>query len=283
MQVSIIIPTYNRGYCLAETIYSVLQQTFTNYELLIIDDGSTDNTGEVISKFPEVHYFLLPKNSGVSYARNFGVAKSAGQYLCFLDSDDLWVPKKLEKQVDFMESNSKYAVCYTNEIWIRNGVRVNPGRKHRKYSGNIFKHCLPLCIVSPSSVMIRSSVFKEVGMFDENMFACEDYDLWLRLSLRHPFYFMDEKLIIKKGGHSDQLSRKYWGMDRFRVYALRKLLRKNKLTNEDYKQVIKNLTQKSKILYQGFMKRNNTHEAAYYRKLIENYKTGLYFDISKPE
>jgi len=269
--VSIVIPTYNRGYCLAEAIRSVLRQTFRDYELLVVDDGSTDDTGAVVKRFPEVRYFRLAENAGVSRARNFGAAKAAGRYLCFLDSDDSWVPEKLRQQVDAMESRRQCAVCYTDEIWIRNGARVNPGKRHRKYSGNIFRQCLPLCIVSPSSAMLRARLFKDAGMFDETLPACEDYDLWLRLSLRHPFHFIDRKLIVKRGGHADQLSRKYWGMDRFRVYALEKLLRENTLAGEDYRHVAETLARKSRVLHQGFLKRHNTRQADYYRTLIEQY------------
>ncbi|MEC7641032.1 MAG: glycosyltransferase [Nitrospinota bacterium] len=275
VQVSIIVPTYNRGYCIAETIYSVSRQTFEHYELLVVDDGSTDQTEKVVNNFPEVRYFRLPENLGVSHARNFGVSKSIGRYLCFLDSDDLWVPEKLQRQMDYMESQSGCNICYTDEVWVRNGIRVNPGKRHRKYSGDIFKHCLPLCIVSPSSAMIRAVVFKEKKIFDETMPACEDYDLWLRLSLHHSFHFIDEKLVIKKGGHPDQLSQKYWGMDRFRVYALEKLLRSDQLKGDNYKRTAETLIQKSRVLYQGFLKRNNRSRADYYHALMEKYKTDL--------
>ncbi|MFQ5672459.1 MAG: glycosyltransferase family 2 protein [Nitrospinales bacterium] len=273
--VSIVIPTYNRAYCLAEAVGSVLRQTFRDYELLVVDDGSTDDTGAVVSRFPEVRYFRLADNAGVSRARNFGASQAVGRYLCFLDSDDSWLPEKLQQQVDAMESRPQCAVCYTDEIWIRNGTRVNPGKRHRKYCGNIFRHCLPLCIVSPSSAMLRARLFKEAGMFDETLPACEDYDLWLRLSLTYPFHFIDRRLIIKRGGHVDQLSRKYWGMDRFRVYALEKLLRENKLGSDDHRHVAETLVRKSRVLLQGFLKRNNTRQADYYRMLIEQHETAF--------
>lgn len=269
--VSIIIPTHNRGYCLRESIGSVLRQGYQNFELILVDDHSTDNTPELVKNFPGLNYIRLPARYGVSKARNTGIKNAQGKYICFLDSDDLWMDQKLGLQVDWMESYPDRQVSYTDEIWIRHGVRVNPMKKHRKYSGNIFKYCLPLCIVSPSSVMLRSSIFEEVGDFDETLPACEDYDLWLRIASRYPIHFMKEKLIVKRGGHPDQLSRKYWGMDRFRVFALQKLIQNNGL-NREYRQLsIKTLAEKCSVLHQGFLKREKTTEAGYYRSLAEFY------------
>ncbi len=268
---TIIIPTFNRAGFLKESVLSVLAQTFTDYELIVIDDGSTDLTQEVMLEFPRVRYVACPENSGVSHARNLGIGMARGRYICFLDSDDLWVKNKLERQIRWMESHSDCQVCYTDEIWIRKGVRVNPMNKHRKYSGDIFAPSLPLCIVSPSSVLMRSSLFDEVGLFDEDLPVCEDYDLWLRISLKYPVHFIEEKLIVKQGGHEDQLSTKYWGMDRFRVVALEKLLRESSLSEERRGLVVKTLLQKCGILVQGFSKRGKVQEAERYQVLIEKY------------
>jgi len=143
--------------------------------------------------------------------------------------------------------------------------------KHQKYSGDIFKQCLRLCIVSPSSVMLRKSLLDEVGGFDESMPVCEDYDLWLRIAVRYPFKFLNDKLIIKRGGHKDQLSRKYWGMDRWRVYALKKLLRSDDLNSEQREWVKEMLIEKSRILIKGFERRGKNQEARIYRKLLGTY------------
>jgi glycosyltransferase involved in cell wall biosynthesis len=210
-------------------------------------------------------------NSGVSHARNLGIGMARGRYICFLDSDDLWVKNKLEAQIRWMESHADCQVCYTDEIWIRKGVRVNQMNKHRKYSGDIFPHCLPLCIVSPSSVLMRSTLFEEVGTFDESMAVCEDYDLWLRIALKYPVHFIEEKLIVKRGGHEDQLSARYWGMDRFRVYSLEKLLREPSLKGEQRSLVIKTLIEKCGILLKGFSKRAKVKEVEYYRELVNRY------------
>jgi len=170
-----------------------------------------------------------------------------------------------------MDSHPECRVCYTDEIWIRRGVRVNPMKKHGKFSGDIFAPSLGLCIVSPSSVMMRSSLFEDVGVFDESMPVCEDYDLWLRIAARHAFYFIDEKLIVKRGGHEDQLSSRYWGMDRFRVQALEKLLRSLPVDDERRGLVIAMLERKCGILIQGFCKRGKMEEADHYRAIIKKY------------
>ena len=277
---TIIIPTFNRADFLKEAIQSVLSQTFTDFELMVVDDGSTDHTGAVMRQFPEIRYVACPLNRGVSQARNLGISLARGRYICFLDSDDLWVENKLEVQIRWMEAQADCRVCYTDEIWIRKGVRVNPMNKHRKHSGDIFPHSLALCIVSPSSVLMRSTLFDEVGVFDEDLPVCEDYDLWLRISLKYPVHYIEEKLILKRGGHEDQLSAKYWGMDRFRVVALEKLLREPSLNGEKRRLVVKTLVQKCGILIQGFAKRGKDKEAAHYRALADHFSRAE--NIEKP-
>ncbi len=270
-KVSIIIPTFNRGYCLAESIRSVLEQSFTNFELIVVDDGSTDNTSEVVRQFPAVQRIRLEENKGVSFARNRGMTKAHGEWIAFLDSDDLWEKDKLATQMKWIEDHPGQHAVYTDEIWIRNGVRVNPMDKHRKYSGHIFRHCLPLCIVSPSSVLLRAELLNEVGGFDESMPVCEDYDLWLRIAKRYPFHFIEKKLIVKRGGHEDQLSRKYWGMDRWRVHALEKLLKANGLDEKQRDGVVAMLIEKCGILANGYGKRGKSQDEKHYRNLAARY------------
>jgi len=267
--VSVIIPSFNRAYCLPECIRSVLGQS--GFELIVVNDGSTDDTVKVLKSFSDIRVIHLANNQGVSYARNQGIEQAKGSLICFLDSDDLWEIGKLEAQVKWMQDHPECQAVYTDEIWIRNGVRVNPMFKHQKYSGDIFKQCLPLCIVSPSSVMLRKTLLDEVGVFDESMPVCEDYDLWLRIAVRYPFTFLNDQLIIKRGGHKDQLSRKYWGMDRWRIYALEKLLRGDDLNSEQREWVKDMLIEKSTILIKGFEKRGKTEEAGIYRNLLAAY------------
>ena len=267
--VSVIIPTFNRAYCVAESIQSVLAQG--ELELIVVNDGSKDATVKELASFPTIQVINLAENRGVSYARNKGLERARGSLICFLDSDDLWEEGKLKAQVQWMQVHPECMAIYTDEIWIRNGVRVNPMKKHQKYSGDIFRQCLPLCIVSPSSLMLRKSVLDEVGGFDELMPVCEDYDLWLRIAVRYSFKFLKEKLILKRGGHRDQLSRKYWGMDRWRVYALDKLLRGDDLNMQQREWVTEMLINKSSILIQGFEKRGKAEEARVYKNLVSHY------------
>ena len=270
-KVSVIVPTYNRADRLERALNSIVSQTYQDFELIVVDDGSTDKTSKLMKSFPKAQYLYIKKNSGVSKARNVGLAFAKGELICFLDSDDLWKEKKIQIQSLWLENNKDSQICYTDEIWVRNGVRVNPMNRHRKYSGDIFRHCLGLCIVSPSSVMIRAKLFDEIGNFDESLPACEDYDLWLRIAVKYAFHFIEEPLIIKYGGHSDQLSRKYWGMDRFRVVALKKLLDQNSLDKEKLKLTRSMFLEKCSILIKGFEKRGKKEDEFFYRELVNKY------------
>jgi glycosyltransferase involved in cell wall biosynthesis len=270
-KVSVIVPTYNRADRLESALHSIVSQTYQDFELIVVDDGSTDKTSKVVDSFPKAQYLNIKKNSGVSKARNVGLAFAKGELICFLDSDDLWNKNKIQIQAHWLGNNMDSQICYTDEIWIRNGVRVNPMNRHRKYSGDIFRHCLGLCIVSPSSVMIRAKLFDEIGNFDESLPACEDYDLWLRIAAKYAFHFIEEPLIIKYGGHADQLSRKYWGMDRFRVVALKKLLDQNSLDKEKLNLTRSAFLKKCTILIKGFEKRGKKEDEFFYRELVNKY------------
>ena len=269
--VSVIIPTFNRADWIKYAIDSVLNQTYSNFELIIVDDGSTDNTRDVIAQYGDSIRYFFQENKGPAAARNLGIINARGSYICFLDSDDQWLKQKLEEQIKLVVVNPEIKVCYTNEIWIRRGVRVNPRKIHQKFSGWIYQRCLPLCIISPSSVMVHQHVFEKVGLFDEKMTVCEDYDLWLRVSHHYPITFIEKPLIIKYGGHEDQLSRKFWGMDIYRVQAMEKMLQQYDLTPEDQKATIEMLCQKCDILANGFFKRGKVKEGQFYLKLKSKY------------
>jgi glycosyltransferase involved in cell wall biosynthesis len=275
---SVIIPTYNRASYLEEAIRSVLDQDHFQssrekdlFELIIIDNDSTDDTRKIIKSFGDkVEYHFLEKR-GVSRARNLGLRLSRGRFIAFLDSDDLWKRDKIRIQMRVMKNLPRTMICYTEEIWIRNGVFANPKKKHKKYSGWIFDKVLPLCLLSLSSALFKREVFDEVGLFDEDLTVCEDYDLGIRLAHRYPFHLVTKPLILKRGGHPDQLSRKYWGMDRFRIKALEKALSLN-LSSKQEHLVRQEIMNKCKILISGFQKRSNLKEAGRYMKILEKYR-----------
>lgn len=273
--ISVIIPTFNRSYCLAETLDSVLGQSFKNFELIVVDDGSTDATPQLLDQYTGRLTYLHISHAGPSAARNAGIGIARGDYIAFLDSDDLWMPRKLERQIEFFFKKSDARICQTEEIWIRNGVRVNPMKKHKKHSGWIFRQCLPLCIVSPSAVMAHRSIFGHIGLFDESMQACEDYDLWLRIAPHYPIYLIDKPLVIKRGGHDDQQSRTVPALDRLRIQTLCKLLGSGTLPAELYGFALAELEKKCAVYANGCRKRGRPDEAAAYDGLPAKYKGSI--------
>ena len=191
--IAVIIPTFNRRSTIKRAIDSVLAQTLAADEIIVVDDGSTDGTADMLRQdYPEL-LLLTQENKGVSTARNAGIKRAGSEWLALLDSDDEWHAQKLSRQIMQLNAKPEYRLIHTDEIWIRNGRRVNQMKKHKKYGGRIFRHCLPLCAMSPSSVLIHASVFEHVGLFDEYLPVCEDYDMWLRVCARYPVLLVDEK------------------------------------------------------------------------------------------
>ncbi len=262
MDLSVIIPTHNRRALLERALASVLAQTAPATELIVVDDGSRDDTAAAVqARFPAVRYLWQP-NRGVSAARNRGIAAARCEWLAFLDSDDEWLPHKLERQCAALARAPDFAVCHTDEVWIRGGRRVNARRRHAKSGGHIFRRCLPLCVISPSSVLIHRRVIDAVGAFDESLSACEDYELWLRVCAHYPVLFLAEPLIVKHGGHADQLSRRYPAMDRFRIAALERILHTAELAPGDRRAALEVLRQKLSIYAGGAVKRGRWDEVA---------------------
>ena len=257
-EISVIIPTYNRCDLLKRAINSVIKQTITPKEIIIVDNGSTDQTYQMVSSlFPEINYFI-EKKRGVSAARNKGILESKSKWIAFLDSDDAWKPTKLEKQMEYSVFNQdKYRIIHTDETWYRNKKFLNQLKKHKKSGGNIFKNSLQLCCISPSSVVLKKQIFDDYGLFDENLEVCEDYDMWIRITSKEEVGFLDSPLVLKYGGHSDQLSKKFWGMDRFRIEALEKNLKNKCFTKIQKKFVLDILIEKLTIVSNGAQKRGN--------------------------
>jgi glycosyltransferase involved in cell wall biosynthesis len=264
--VSVIIPTYNRVAFVQEAVDSVQAQTFRDFEILVVDDGSEDGTPQFLASCRGVRSLRHPTQRGVAAARNLGVAAARGEWLAFLDSDDLWLPAKLARQMAYLENHPGLLLCQTDETWVRQGVRVNKPLTHRKMTGQIFFPSLRRCVVSPSAVIMHRRLFASHGGFDESLPAAEDYDLWLRLGWRYKVGLVPEPLVIKRGGHPDQLSRQ-WGIDRWRIRALEKVLQEPDLPEPYARAARQVLAAKCAVYAQGCEKRGKTAEAAFYRSL----------------
>ena len=269
--VSVILPTFNRAWTLKDAIDSVLFQDYSNIELIIIDDGSDDNTQELLCAYKNKIMVLTQENSGVSDARNAGIKKSKGDFIALLDSDDAWDKRKISCQVDFFKQNPDALICQTEEIWIRNGKRVNPKVKHKKPSGMIFEPSLNLCLVSPSAVMMRRQLFEMKGYFNEDFTVCEDYDLWLRVSSTLPIFLIDKPYTIKRGGHKDQLSN-FHSQDKFRIRSLLNLIRSNNLTQNQAAEAKRVLKKKCIIYGNGCIKHGRKKEGDYYLGIGQSVK-----------
>ena len=268
MNISVVIPSYNRKEFLKRSIDSAINQTKKPFEIIVVDDGSTDGTETMIKSDYDFVKFIKQKNKGVSAARNIGIKVSIGEWICFLDSDDEWKKDKLEKQINAMKSNPGYKFFHSNEIWIKNGLRINQKKKHKKYGGDIFDKCLDMCRISPSSVMIDKTVFDEVGNFNEDLVVCEDYELWLRICDKYRVFFIDEPLIIKYGGHQGQLSYSIESIENHRIKALEYLILEN-LNMKNKRHAIQMLLSKLNIYLKGLVKRKKNDEVAVYEEKIK--------------
>ena len=268
MNISVVIPSYNRREFLKRSIDSAINQTKKPLEIIVVDDGSTDGTETMIKSDYDFVKFIKQKNKGVSAARNIGIKVSIGEWICFLDSDDEWKKDKLEKQINAMKSNPGYKFFHSNEIWIKNGLRINQKKKHKKYGGDIFDKCLDMCRISPSSVMIDKTVFDEVGNFNEDLVVCEDYELWLRICDKYRVFFIDEPLIIKYGGHQGQLSYSIESIESHRIKALEHLILGN-LNRKNKRHAIQMLLSKLNIYLKGLVKRRKNDEIAVYEEKIK--------------
>ncbi len=269
--ISVIIPNHNRAHIIARALDSVLSQSLPAMEIIVVDDGSTDRSRQLLKTHYAQIRVLTQEHKGVSAARNLGIRASRGDWIALLDSDDKWLPEKLALQYEALMDNRHYRVVHSNEQWIRNGQPLKQLKKHRKYGGWIFQHCLPLCVMSPSSIMIHREVFNDVGLFNENLPVCEDYDMWLRICCRYPVLFIDQALIVKYGGHDDQLSRQYQRMDRFRIQAMANILGSENLKEDDRRATITMLMKKISIYLKCAEKHGNNQFVAECESLQKHY------------
>lgn len=269
MKIAIIIPTHNRQGMVLRAIDSVLNQSYKDFELIVVDDGSTDQTKTWIERERDsrLKYFLTTKK-GVAHARNFGVKQTHCDWICFLDSDDVWRKHKLSEQLCFHDQHRGVLISQTDDMWIRNTRRVNKKKQHQIREGNLFQQSLKLCVICCSSVMMKRSLFLDLGGFNESLPTCEDYDLWLKVTARYPVGFVPKILVTKFGGHSDQLSKSFEVMDRYRIRSLENLLAFDLLSSKQREWTQKELLLKKEIVEKGAQKRNLNESLS----LVQNSK-----------
>lgn len=272
--VSVIIPTYNRAGFLAQAIDSVLSQKYPVFELIVVDDGSADETRELLASYGKALVALHQENRGPAAARNTGIRAARYPLLAFLDSDDRFTPNKLALQVAAMEAHPAMLISHTQEKWFRNGRHLNQKKRHAKEGGDIFARSLELCVVGMSTVMARQELFALVGLFDESFPCCEDYELWLRVSTRYPFLLVDAPLTVKHGGRPDQVSVQFGtGMDRLRLRALEKILSSSFLAPAQARMVKAELVRKALIYGNGCLKHGRIEEGQRALSLADRYSS----------
>ena len=265
MKISVVIPTYNRADFLPSCLQSVLNQTVRVDEIIVVDDGSTDSTSNIVKEF-DVSYLYQP-NSGVAKARNVGIQKAKNEWIAFLDSDDLWHCRKLEHHIAFHTQNPELLASYTDELWVRNGKAVLQ-KSHQQKEAPTFSNSLRACKIGASTFFCHKKIFETIGYFDETLDVCEDYDLWLRILKYFPIHFIHHALTTKQAGHTNQLSFSTPLIDTYRIKALKK-----HLCSIHKKEVLEELIYKITILLNGAKKHQNKEIVKEYEKELNHFLT----------
>lgn len=221
LTVSVVIPTYNSARYIGAAVESVLAQSFTDFEVIVVDDGSTDSTSEVIAKFRSPVRYVRQRNAGVAEARNRGIRESGGYYVAFLDADDTWLSTKLGRQVAALRQSSQYRACYSaytvcdealNRLVVQRNLRRGPALEELLLRGNIIGNCSVLC---------ERALFSVVGGFDSDLSQCADWDMWIRLATVTEFLYLDEPLVNYRQ-HGSSMSRRPDLLERDSVRVLEK-------------------------------------------------------------
>jgi glycosyltransferase involved in cell wall biosynthesis len=200
--VSIILPTYNRAHLLKRSIQSILNQTYKNFELIIVNDGSTDNTREVVENFHDrrIYYVEHEKRRGANAARNTGIKLAKGEYIAFQDDDDIWLPRKLEMQIEvFQNSPQNVGVVYTGCLRIdceRGRAFRLPSIKEKRVEGYIHSNLLKKNFITTTTAVVKRECFQHSGLFDENLPRLQEWDLWIRISKHYSFKYINLPLVI---------------------------------------------------------------------------------------
>jgi glycosyltransferase involved in cell wall biosynthesis len=262
MKITAIIPTYNRPEATLRSIESVLQQSAPVDEIIVVNDASTDDTTSTLENFKKnqnlekLKLIKLSENQGVSGARNAGIKAASHEWLAFLDSDDEWRKDKIKIQIDSLKK-AGLLISHTDETWFRAGKVVNKKKHHKKYGGSVYSQSVDMCFIGPSTSVVHKSVFEDVGLFDTDLKVCEDYDLWLRITAKYPVDFIDQELIVKHGGHEDQLSTAFHSMDYYRLIALKKQFKNSSLNADQINKTIQVFEEKKRNLVFGCEKHGN--------------------------
>ena len=269
--VSVVIPTYNRAQLVREAVASVLAQNYQPLEPIVVDDGSDDATGDALARFPKVRVLRQAHTGMPGQVRNAGARLARGEYLAFLDSDDLWLPRKLAQQVAAATAAGD-AISHTRERWVRGRRVISQRTQRHRRSGDLFADSLRKCVIGPSTVLLRRTVFEQAGGFREDLEIAEDYELWLRLTARHQVGYVDQELVIKRAGHSDQLSERYGQIEIFRLWALHDLVAGGHFAAAArHAAAGAELARKAQIYAAGCRKRGRLDEARRYQALARRW------------
>ncbi len=260
IKVSVIIPVYNRFELFSEALDSVLRQTFGDFEIIVVDDGSEDRQIQWLSMINGTKYIRVEHTGRAGFVRNRGVEISSGKYISFLDSDDLWNIRKLELQYNYFTKNPQYRIVHSREIWIEKGKIKSQKKQKHKRMGNIFEDALKKCIVGPSTVMLERTLFEEHKGFREDLEIAEDYEFWLRILSSEKIGYLDFPLTIKRAGEWEQLSKKYDQIEIFRINGLKDLIEKNFFKGEKLNLAKKELLRKIEIYKKGLLRRGKLEE-----------------------
>lgn len=293
-QVSVIVPTFNKKEQVREALQSVLDQKFQDIEILIADDGSTDGTPlalfkelgaqpeaiDVLAKMgnnsirPFTHAFQCGGitvqyhygiNRGLSTARNRGIKSARGEYIAFLEPDDFWAPHHLSELISHLKRNREVKVCRVSERLIREGKSRAPKHPANRTTGWLFEASLDSSLMSISTVICHRSCFSICGCFDENMPACEEYDLWIRISSHFPIGFLDCNSVTRRTPRPAD-SIRAWNWDRFRVYALEKAFQSGHITPEQRYLVAQSIVLKCERLVEGFKRQKSDERSNFYER-----------------
>ncbi|MFQ5674616.1 MAG: glycosyltransferase family 2 protein [bacterium] len=210
-KVSVIIPTYNSAEYVVSAVESVLHQTSRPFEVIVVDDGSTDNTKEILTRFDDRIRYIFRENGGPALARNTGLRNASGNCIAFIDSDDIWQPDKLEKQLAYLKAQPEVALVYT-DLYLLSVNGLKDSVHFQPFYGSEFFSLLKKNFIATSTVLVKRKCFEEIGLFDERpeVEANEDYEMWLRIARHFKIGCIKEKLVqhrLRNSGHSRDLDR----------------------------------------------------------------------------